>query len=73
MTTPVMSWIIARRRAVDGLSAVTATGVPSKGNTRSSAVRARSMAFIDPLAPEDNRADGETFDQPTTAALMATP
>ena len=75
MITSVMSWIIARRRAVDGSSASTATGVPWKGKARSSAVRARSMEPADPSVATttastgrraafaaDRCADGQTVD-----------
>ena len=62
MTTSVMSWIIARRRAVDGSNASTATGVPWKGKARSSAVRARSIEPRRPVRGDDDRVDGESRD-----------
>ena len=48
MITSVMSWIMARSRAVDGSSASIATGTPWKGKARSRVVRTRSSAPDDP-------------------------
>ena len=48
MITSVMSWIMARSRAVDGSSASIATGPPWKGKSRSSVVRTRSS---EPVVP----------------------
>ena len=75
MTTSVMSWIIVRRRPVDGSNASTATGVPWKGNARSRVVRARSSEPVDPSVATmtastgrraalatDRLADGQTVD-----------
>ena len=49
MITSVMAWIIVSRRAVEGPSASTVTGVPWSGNARSSSVRTRSTAPEDPF------------------------
>src|SRR5579862_4617703 len=75
MMTSVMSWIIASRRAVDGLSASTVTGVPWRGKARSRTVRACSIALDEPFVAtttastgslaslvSDKRADGHAVD-----------
>src|SRR5580700_2167633 len=49
MITSVMAWIMVSRRAVEGPSASTVTGVPWSGNARSSSVRTRSTAPEDPF------------------------
>src|SRR6202020_748396 len=48
MITSVMSWIMVRRRAVDGSKASTATAALWKGKSRSRVVRARSSEPGDP-------------------------
>ena len=57
-STSVMSWIMVRRRAVDGSNASTATAVPWKGNARSRVVRARSSVPGDPSVATTTAATG---------------